>query len=264
MLDEYLEGVLATLEVNEVDKSDIDRSFGFLEGKLYEVFKNRLDAVKIFGSYDRNTNLSQRVDSESDVDVLVIFKTNDKQPDTFLKHLRNFADKRYSQSIVAGSHPAVVIQLNHTRFELVPAYYEDEGWLLWEDWKLKIPAPRSEELKWITTSPDRLKEELEEKDEQEDGNLKPVVRLIKYLNVLHGKPFPPFRLERKLTKIDYERTTIKDCLFEAIGALQLVSEKTVAQNEFVKILAKHSFNLKVLIKNDMSEYAIQELKKLFP
>lgn len=138
----------------------IDDSYNYLEGKIFEHFRVRIEKVQIFGSYDRGTYLPQSIDPYSDVDVMIIFKTNEFQPDTFLKHLREFADKIYPRSEVSPDHPAITVVLQHTKFEVVPAYFEIS---FWNGKELKIPAPRNKDLKWITTEPNDLKEELFDK-----------------------------------------------------------------------------------------------------
>ncbi len=239
----------------------IDNSYNYLEGKIYEHFRDRIEKVQIFGSYDRGTYLPQSIDPYSDVDIMIIFKTNEYQPDTFLKHLRQFADKIYPRSEVIPDHPTISITLNHIRFELVPAFWENS---FWNGLQLKIPAPKNKELKWITTSPTELKNDLERKNEKENQQIIPLIKLIKYFNSLKEKPYSSFQLEKVAINLSYSNNgELKDYLFEFINDLDL-EEKTETQTAFIQELKKRRKNLTVLEKGNMPEYAIKEFQKFFP
>lgn len=238
----------------------IDNSYNYLEGKIFEHFRDRIERVQIFGSYDRGTYLPQSIDPYSDVDVMIIFKTNEFQPDTFLKHLREFADKIYPRSEVIPDHPAITVLLNHIRFELIPAYWEEHTFSADE---LKIPAPRNKELKWITTDPLQLKKDLNKKNVRENQMLIPLVKFIKYFNALNGKLFNSFLIEEFAISRSYPDNELKDYLFEFINDLN-TKDLSETQIKFVQELKMRRKNLITLDKGNMPEYAIQELQKVFP
>lgn len=239
----------------------IDNSYIYLEGKIYEHFRDRIEKIKIFGSYDRGTYLPQSIDPYSDVDVIIIFKTNEYQPDTFLKHLRQFADKIYPRSEIIPDRPTISITLNHIKFELVPAFWEDS---FWNGQQLKIPAPRNKDLKWITTSPTDLKADLERKNRKENQQIIPLIKLVKYFNLLNEKPYSSFQLEKYIIDLTYSNNgELKDYLFEFINDLDLGKE-TEAQTAFIQELKNRRKNLITLEKGNMPEYAIQEFQKFFP
>jgi len=238
----------------------IDNSYNYLEGKIYQHFRERIERVQIFGSYDRGTYLPQSIDPYSDVDVMIIFKTNEYQPDTFLKHLRQFADKIYPRSEIIPDHPTISVTLNHIKFELIPTFWEDS---FWNGQQLKIPAPRNKDLKWITTSPTDLKADLERKNRKENQQIIPLIKLVKYFNLLNEKPYSSFQLEKSIIDPSYSNNgELKDYLFEFIYDLNL-DEETEAQKAFIQELKTKRKNLITLEKGNMSEYAIQELQKMF-
>lgn len=239
----------------------IDNSYKYLEGKIYEHFRDRIEKVQIFGSYDRGTYLPQSIDPYSDVDVMIIFKTNGYQPNTFLKHLREFADKIYPRSEIIPDHPTISVVLNHIRFELVPAYYENS---FWNGEELKIPAPRNKDLKWITTSPTDLKTDLERKNRKENQQIILLIKLVKYFNSLNEKPYSSFQLEKSIINLSYSNNReLKDYLFEFINDLNL-DEEAEAQTAFIQELKTRRKNLITLEKGNMPEYTMQELNKFLP
>ncbi len=259
-INSYLTKLAKQLSNSKEDRDKIDNSYKHLEGKIFEFFRDRIEKVHVFGSYNRGTELPQSVDSKSDVDVLVIFKVNNLQPDTFLKHLQKFADKIYPRSEVSPDHPAITVVLGHTKFELVPAYLETH---IFASDDLKIPAPRNKELKWITTEPNKLRSTLEEKDNKENGMMIPLIKLIKYFNTLQGKPFDSYVIEKFAISSSYPCKNLRDYFFEFINDLDTVGA-TEPQKEFIKELKSRRDNLLALEKRNLSDYIELELQKFIP
>lgn len=259
-INSYLTKLSKQLSFSKEEIEKIDGSYNYLEGKIFEHFRDRILNVTMFGSYNRGTALPQNVDPKSDVDVMVIFKTNQFQPDTFLKHLQEFADKIYPRSEVSPDHPAITVVLQHTKFELVPAYWEEH--ILFSD-ELKIPAPRNKELKWITTEPDSLREKLLEKDKRENGMIIPLVKLMKYLNVLNQRPYESFRFEHQATSHIYPKKEMKDYFLEFISDM-FTDDQTEEQINFIQHLKERRKNILHLLKGNMHEYATLELQKFLP
>lgn len=51
-----------------------------------------------------------------------------KKPQTYLNYLKSFAESKYPQSLYKQSFPAVVLELNHIKFDLVPVIIDDFGY----------------------------------------------------------------------------------------------------------------------------------------
>ena len=259
-VNSYLERLSRNLTSSKEERDKINTSFNYLEGKIFEHFRDRINKVYLFGSYERGTELPASIFDESDVDVMVIFKSNEYQPDTFLKHLQEFADKVYPRSDVLPDHPAINISLNHIKFELIPAYYKNE---FWNGDVLKIPAPRRKELKWINTDPEKLKKNLKEKNEKENGQILPLIKLIKYLNLIQESPYDSYKIEEFALSCNYSCKLLKDYFYKFIDELD-TDGQTESQLRFIKELKKNKERLLLLEKNDMVDYAILELKKVLP
>lgn len=54
--------------------------------------------------------------------MIVFDNVNNYTPQTFLTRLKNFAEEYYSRSEIYQDSPAIVLELNHIKFELVSAY----------------------------------------------------------------------------------------------------------------------------------------------
>ena len=75
---------LANALIFSTDKRErIDKSIDFFKKEIWGQFQDRLVEVVVFGSYSRDTII--RKDDEADVDMVVIYKTREVQPDTYLK-----------------------------------------------------------------------------------------------------------------------------------------------------------------------------------
>ncbi|MCP2775197.1 SMODS domain-containing nucleotidyltransferase, partial [Salmonella enterica] len=90
-----------------------------------------------------------------------------------LDRLRRFAELRYASSEVAQSHPTVALELNHIRFELVPAL---KSWFS----GLQIPAKGSDYQSWQDTDPNGFNEKLVNANQANANLIKPLVRIMKY------------------------------------------------------------------------------------
>lgn len=259
-IDSYLHKLANQLTIDKVSRDAIDNSFNTLKGKIWGQYQDRLKSVELFGSYQRGTKLPQSVDDISDVDVLVIFNSNDFQPATLLKHLYQFADERYSRSDVTTDHPTVVIEMTKVRFEIVPAYWEIP--FIGTD-ELKIPAPKNKDLKWITTEPEKLKSRLDEKNREENELIIPLIKIMKYFNVRNGKPYDSFLIEHHAIGRYYSEGTLKDYFFKFIEDLK-TENADEEQKKFIQELQQRRANLLNLQQGNMQDYAILELQKFLP
>lgn len=258
-INTYLIALAKKLSITKEEKEKIDISISYLQGKIWEWFQNQLEKVEVFGSYDRGTSLSSSIDTNADVDMLVIFKTNDYQPDTFLKHLNEFAKSIYPRSEVSPDHPAITIELDHVKFELVPSYL-DKG--VFSD-DIMIPAPRKKEIKWIETDPMDLKAKLESKNNRENQMITPLIKFIKYLNYLHDTPYDSYVIEKFAISRSYPMNEMKHYLFEFINDLS-TEDQTEQQLKFVNELKLRRKNLINIEKGGLTDYIDQEMQKLLP
>ena len=140
-----------------------------LNDKLY----NETKEVKIFGSYTRNTILPRNYDSNSDVDVLVIFNTANgkKTPDTYRKNIVDALAKSYPLSVVKKDFPTVKLELNHIMSDVVPCYTEE----FWSSKTFYIPNANDS---WRTTVPNDINNELSQKNQSYGNNIvRNVIRL---------------------------------------------------------------------------------------
>lgn len=127
---------------------------------------------------------------------MVVFDTSDgqKKPQTYLDQLKVFAEKKYSTSEISQSSPTIVLSLNHIRFELVPAI---------NNYGYQIPSPASSWSEWISTDPSSSNQIIMDKNNAENYQIKPLVRLIKYWNANQGHPCASFELEQYIVNKYY-------------------------------------------------------------
>lgn len=259
-IDSYLTNLAKKLKLEDGEKAKIEVSISNLKQKLWALFQNKLVDIKIFGSYDRETVLPFSIDSTADVDVLIIFKENEFQPKTYLNQLRNFGERTYPRSDIFPEHPTIVIELGHTRFELVPSYVNES---FWNGKELKIPAAPSQEVKWISTDPLGFQEKLLKKDKEENGLIIPLIRLIKYWNVINGKVFGSYALESFVIGRSYPCKNLKEYFYELIKDLS-DKEMAASEKEIFDPLFERRRRLKALEEKNIPEYIEQELISFLP
>ena len=201
------------------------------------------------------------MDENSDIDYMIVFKDKLLKPQTYLNKLKTFAEKYYQKSEIHQSSPTVVLELNHIKFDLVPAI--DKGYCDYHSYH--IPAKQSSFIDWIPTSPNDFCEEIRSKNINYNYKLKPMIRLMKYWNALNSHPFDSYKLEKHICKGTYiSINSIKDFLFEYISCLdvpydsaQWVKDKVNRAKAIIKKVKEYE-------NNNMSFYAENEIKKLLP
>lgn len=253
----YLRSTADALMMTDAQAEGVERSLAALQRGLTEYFPNLVKEQISFGSYTRGTNLPLRVDPYSDVDKMVVFARNrGERPQTFLDRLKRFAEDRYPRSLVSQSSPAVVLVLNHIRFDLVPAY---------KDWlgTYRIPARASDFASWIDTDPNDFNSDLERRDRETDYQMKPLIRLFKYWNTLNDYPFETYQLEKYIAGQIYPFShTLPQYLDSAFWGLWNLGLRSNAK-EAVDRARKTLGEVKRVARSDLPAAAV-EIQRLFP
>lgn len=191
-VNSYLQQIADSALISTREKVGIETSIATLDKRLFEEYDNTIVSKRlIFGSYARQTMLPRWMDEKSDVDYMVIFADTNKAPQTYLDRLKRFVENRYWNSVRYQDHPTIALDLNHIRFELVPA--KDTG--IWAG--LQIPS-KGALFHWIDTKPEEFSSSLNEIDKNKNGLVRPLVRLAKYWNSRAGYVFDSYELERKI------------------------------------------------------------------
>ncbi|THH37816.1 SMODS domain-containing nucleotidyltransferase [Neolewinella litorea] len=219
----YLNTIESNVKLDkDTERDGINRSVNTLKSRLSEYFDDEISLVTVFGSYDRDTLLSRYYDAKSDVDVMVRFQNSDYRPQTYLDKLKRFAERKYLSSQNEQSSPAIVLNLNHIRFELVPSIYQY--------YAERIPAPANNYQDWISTDPSKIKNDLDSHNRSHKYITKRLVRLLKYWNIKQGRIYSSFELETHIVSHYYfPDNNLKELFYRAIDYLPLYNLPTYKQ-----------------------------------
>jgi len=193
-VNSHLNRLAANGIIRELERVNIERSLVLLRGRLDSYFgqtASNASGIKShfpFGSYTRGTMLPRSMDSQSDVDYMVVFDDANLRPQSCLDRLKRFVVKNYQSSEIYQSHPTIILSLNHIRFELVPAIETFFS-------GIQIPTKKSAFSNWMSTSPNEFNKALIEKNKDNSNLIKPLIRLLKYWNASNKYPFESFDLE---------------------------------------------------------------------
>lgn len=195
-INSYLTRLSNYAIVRDQERLSIQRSIATLETRLTAYFGAQRKNSFVFGSYSRGTILPRIMDGQSDVDYMVVFSDGSFQPQTYLDRLRRFAERYYGRSEIAQSHPTAALELNHIRFELVPAI---------QDWwsGIQIPAKSSGYQSWQDTDPKGFNDQLTNANQANGNLIKPLCRLVKYWNASARYPFESYGLEQHVAGQGY-------------------------------------------------------------
>lgn len=251
----FLTATASSAVLSAGEQSSITTSINTLQSRLLLHFQaNAIKRHFRFGSSTRGTILPRIMDAQSDIDYMVVFGDGSAVPQTYLNRLKAFVEKWYSSSEIYQSSPTIVLELNHIRFDLVPAT------TTWLD-ELQIPDGSGS---WITTNPNDFNSTLEDKNRNNNSLIKPTIRLMKYWNATSGFPFNSFALEKWICGLTFWfQVNQKDYLFTVIDNLStsysypqwINNEITRAKNIVSKV--------KQYEQDEIPATAESEIKKLF-
>jgi len=254
----YLSERASNAILSENEKSSISTSISTLKTRLASYFGTELSKQLQFGSSKRGTILPRSMDSNSDIDYMIVFINEDLKPQTYIDKLRRFANYYYSSSNITQSHPTVVLELNHIKFDLVPAIksYTDE---------FRIPAPNKSYEEWLWTSPVAFNSTLASANVDSNYKLKPAIRLLKYWNAEAGYVFDSYSLEQwAADQYFFLCYTVKDYLFFMVGRLDLEWGSAQWRRDKLNRAKKIVTDTKKYEADEMPYTAEEEIKKLIP
>ena len=261
-INSHLVAVAKSLVLGESEKAKIVTSIKNLQGKLITWFGDEIIEHFRFGSSVRDTILPRKVDEDSDIDYMVVFENEeDYKPITLLNHLRAFVENTYTRSEIYQSFPTIVLELNHIKFELVPAV---KPYLWFSDW-YHIPAPASNFSNWMLTKPSELNQKINQADSLCHYQIKRLIRLLKYWNVRNRKVYSSFEIETYVGgTVFWGCSMLEDYFFYAVKHLPTWS---LAQYKYEKVM-RFKATVKAIKEayydNGNKKDALAELCKLFP
>lgn len=249
----YMSDLASTLVLSESEKGSINTSLDTIKSRLTSYFSD-ITEKKTFGSFPRVTILPRKADSNSDIDLMVVFSNpNAYLPQSFLNRLKTFAEYYYHSSEIYQSSPTIVLELNHIKFELVPAYREYGSYYI----------PQGSSV-WQYTDPDGFSASLLECNKNNNYRIKPIIRLLKHWNIeKNSRNMASFELEKKIAeemKYSYfsctSYTDYAQKAFETIKYCTSYSRVDTALGYIRKALEYEN--------NSMPNSALLEIKKVFP
>ena len=258
----YLTTLASNLIIRDSEKDSIARFINTLQTRLRSYFGAEIEEQFCFGSYTRGTILPRKADASSDIDYMVVFKNSyGYKPETFFKRLKNFANHWYSTSEIYRDSPTIVLELNHIKFELVPAY--NASIYSWTK-QYNIPAPRTDYADWMTTDPNGFNSKLTDKNTSEKSLIKPLVRLLKYWNTRNGHVYSSYELEQHIIDQGYWfDNNLRDYFYTAVASLPTYGLSYTNLNKVNNLKSKVE-EIKRYELSDCPFTAKVELEKLIP
>ena len=195
------------------------------------------------------------MDEHSDIDYMVVFADTTLKPQSYLDRLKKFAEANYSSSETKQSHPTIVLELNHIKFDLVPAIsYWAGGY--------QIP---DKNVAWQTTDPISFSNQLEDANKRSGSVLKPSIRVVKYWNAKRGYPLESYGLEKWMASLAYWNcSNLRDYVLYAFDQLNPANYSTKWIKEELERAQSLSKAIREWENKGYPTTAEQEAKKLVP
>lgn len=249
----HLKDTASAAVLTPYEKASIVKSIETMKSRLDLYFTDLKEHFQ-FGSSTRGTILPRSMDGNSDIDYMVVFNDGSFTPQTYLNWLKAFCEKYYSRSEIYQSSPTIVLELNHIKFELVPAIYTLHG-------GYNIPDGNRG---WINTNPNDFNSNLTEKNKAESNLIKPTIRLVKYWNAENGYVYGSFLFEKWIINLDFSQKNKnqRDYLFHVFDMISVAHEKTKWRADKLELAKKIISKVRELENNGYPNRAEDEIKKL--
>lgn len=247
------------IKYGSTERTKINNSVRAIIQKLEDYFSDEIDEAILFGSYQRDTILPRIFDSNSDIDILVLFNTEDfdkLKPESYRAQLKKFSEYSYRNSFVAKDHPSIVLELNHIKFDLVPAIF-DVGWVYDS---IEIPNKNGG---WLETEPKKFNEELVRRNTRFNSIVKPIIRLLKYWNASQSYPFYSFELEKQIADMNFNNDNYESGFLYAIKNLQM-RNLSVSGERKVEALQKNAEWVKEYLEREQINKAKEAMNRILP
>lgn len=260
-INNYLQKIANKLFISysSVEKEKVNRSIRAIEFRLNDYFDDQIKDIIIFGSHTRGTILPRKYDSNSDIDIMIVFNTDDyptKKPETYRNNLKEFADNRYRTSFSSKDLPSVILELQNIKFDLVPAIVEHS----WFSETIYIPKSGNN---WQETDPNGFNTELTDANQKYNNIVKPIIRLLKYWNTKNGSPYESFELEQIIADMNFKGDNLQTGFFYAIDNLPTWRRSNTIKGK-VEVLINHKDWLIEYLEKEDSVKAKNRLHKILP
>lgn len=251
----YLQTRASQAVLSPGELTSINTSISTLATRLSSYFGATLSEHFRFGSSTRGTILPRAMDEHSDIDYMVVFADGGYTPQTYIDRLKRFAEYYYSSSDIKQSSPTIVLQLNHIKFDLVPAL---KGY-----WTGIYQIPNGTSA-WRDTNPNDFNATLTAKNQAELSLMKPTIRLVKFWNAQAGYVYDSFSFEKWIVdQYYYLATNQKDYLFAVFDKLS-ATETTQWRNDRINRAKQIMAKVREYERDNMPYTAESEIKKLIP
>ena len=235
MLNNYLDNIASELIIKGKEDDAIRNSIDAFGRNMTAYFKNyesvNLEDIKVFGSYDRDTDLPQSIDTNTDVDIMLVMEDDQCTPQTYLDRVRRAVKKYYTSSEIKQSSPTIVLQMNHIKFEITPAI-KDAG----------VYRIKNDDNYWIMTSCVTDFNNLTTANKSNYYMIKPTIRLIKYWNVSKNyKAISSYELEKTIVNhyynCQYQGYDTKSYLLTGLESLRIISMSRIVRERLEKAIS---------------------------
>ncbi len=251
----YLQSRASAAVLSGDEEKSINTSIATIKSRLNSHFGTGLSEQFRFGSSTRGTILPRSMDDHSDIDYMVVF-SDSYTPQTYLDRIKRFAEIYYASSDMKQSSPSVVLQLNHIKFDLVPALKQ----VFFSGYRIPDGSGA-----WQDTNPNDFNATLTAKNTNELFMIKPTIRLVKYWNAYNGYIYDSYGLEKLIVGLSFWGVsnlreyvfTVFDNLTLSYGQPQWRKDKLARAKELVA-------NVRQFERDAMPVSAEVEIKKLIP
>jgi hypothetical protein len=242
------------------ERVKINTSLSHLKANLKRYFQTNTVSLDEFGSFKRGTLLPRNYDIYSDIDLLIVFDhaSINVSPSTYRNYLKDFAGYYYPRSVIYKSSPTIVLELDHIKYDLVPAYITKE----WYQTESQYFIPQTDNS-WMSSDIYGFNNTLTAANTKYGSIVKPIIRLFKAWNAKAGYPYESYKLEQEVAVMNYAGENYQTGFFYAASHLSTF-KKSVALTTKVDALRSNIQKVESYLKADNLPVALAWLSHILP
>lgn len=256
---QYTKDLAYAIVPQPLERAAIENFLSSIDEALTKFFGFQIERCIPIGEFARETILRHTLDKESTVDCLILFQNDE--------YIEDFATmKERLLQCLAPIFPTSTEHLKQLRLpmkygtiRLIPAIVVDNE----SGSNLYISSSNNDG--WVQSNPLQFDEFINNKNTETSFLLKPIIRLLKYWNVTHGRYFPIETIELFVAHRISTSNILHTELLLILQQLPVLLKENVQSIRVLQEIQELTLELKQLLQKKHEEYqTLFIFKQIFP
>lgn len=258
-LQQYTKELAYSIVPQPLERATVENFLSEVEEKISDFFKFDIERTIPFGEFARETSLRHTIDKDSNVTLMLLF-----QNDIYIENFFALKNKLIEFVISLFPQPEEIskqlkIQMKYGFVQLVPAIVAEINS------KSTLLVASASNESWIESNPLLFDQNINKKNEETSFILKPVIRLLKYWNLTHGRYFSTETIELFVSNRMTTSQSLHLELLQLLEQIPMLLKENVRSIRVLQEVQELTGQLKQLLQKKHDEFeTLFIFKQIFP